>query len=118
MRAWVIAIVVALGVGVGVGDAYAKRRPPPPTTTPPPPPPVAKSEGYLVVYSTPFARIVVDGVDTKRTTPITARGRIVLAPGKHTLTFVVRTAGMEDRYTYSITIEAGKTTKVTKDLHH
>jgi hypothetical protein len=106
MRAWVIAIVLALGAS----PAYAKRRPPPPT--------VAKSEGYLVVYSTPFARIIVDGVDTKRTTPISARAHLVLAPGKHTLTFVVKTAGIEDRYSYSIVIEAGKTTKITKDLQH
>jgi hypothetical protein len=107
MRAWVIAIVMALGAG----PAFAKRRPPPA------PPPAVKSEGYLVVYSTPYARIFVDGVDTHRTTPISTRARIVLAPGKHTLTFVVKTAGIEDRFTFSIMIEAGKTTKITKDLH-
>lgn len=104
MRAWVIAIVLALGPS----PASAKRRPPPP--------PEVKDAGYLVVYSTPFARIIVDGVDTHRTTPISSRSRLALAPGKHTLTFVVKTAGIENRYTYSITIEAGKTTKITKQL--
>src|SRR5690349_10856746 len=90
MRAWVIAFVLAPLLLVATSGVRADDK---------------KAEaGYLVVYSTPHARIFVDGRDTKRTTPITQRGRITLTPGKHTLTFVVRTAGMEDRYTYSITI--------------
>ena len=97
MRAWVIALVLLFASTAHADDA----KPEP---------------GYLVVYSKPFAKIFVDGKDTKKTTPITTRGRLTLAPGKHTLTFVVRTAGLEDRFNFTITIESGKTTKVTKDL--
>jgi hypothetical protein len=98
MRAWVIAFVLLFATASVRAD---DKKP---------------EQGYLVVYSTPYARIFVDGKDTKKTTPISTRSRLALPPGKHTLTFVVRTAGMEDRYTYSITIEAGKTTKIMKDL--
>lgn len=93
----------------------------PPSAPPPPaPPPPVSTEpepGFLVVYSTPFARILVDGKDTGKTTPISPRASIALPPGKHTLTFVVTTAGVEERFTYAITIESGKTAKITKDLH-
>jgi serine/threonine protein kinase len=69
-------------------------------------------EGYLVAYTTPFSRVVIDGVDTGKTTPIGPRGRIPLKPGKHKIKFVVG----DQSETVTITIEGGKTAKVTRDL--
>jgi hypothetical protein len=68
--------------------------------------------GYLVAYTTPFARVYVDGVDTGKSTPIVPRGRLELKPGKHKLTFEVD----GQKHHYSVTIEAGKTLRFTKDL--
>lgn len=96
MRRWVsvAVLVVVVGITAASGDAPIK------------------DAGYLVVHSTPFARIHIDGKDTGRTTPIASRARIALAPGRHKLTFVVG----EHRYTYTVMIETGKTTKITKQL--
>ncbi|MCE9576114.1 MAG: hypothetical protein K8W52_23390, partial [Deltaproteobacteria bacterium] len=84
-------------------------KPDPKTTTTPV---AVTDEGYLVAYTTPFSRVVIDGVDTGKTTPIGPRGRIALKPGKHKIKFVVG----DQSETISITIEAGKTAKVTRDL--
>jgi hypothetical protein len=69
-------------------------------------------EGYLVAYTTPFARVVVDGSDTGKATPIGPRAKIHLKPGKHKVKFVVG----DQSEAYTINIEAGKTTTLTKDL--
>jgi hypothetical protein len=66
----------------------------------------------LTAYTTPFARVAIDGVDTGKTTPIGPRGRIALKPGRHKIKFIVG----EQSETYAVTIEPGKTTKVTHDL--
>jgi len=73
---------------------------------------VAATDGYLVAYTTPWAKVVIDGKDTGKMTPIAPRAKISLAPGKHKVTFVV---GREN-WSYTITINAGETSKVTKDL--
>jgi hypothetical protein len=72
----------------------------------------AADEGYLVAYTTPFARVVVDGSDTGKATPIGPRAKIHLKPGKHKIKFVVG----DQSEAYTINIEAGKTTTLTKDL--
>jgi len=109
MRGWgSIAILVAT---FGIAPAYAKRRPPPQL---PPPPADSKGVGYLVVHSTPFARIHIDGKDTGKMTPIASRARLALAPGKHKLTFVVTSTG--EIFHFTITIKAGETLKITKQL--
>jgi tetratricopeptide (TPR) repeat protein len=64
--------------------------------------------GYLQVSSKPAAKILIDGKDTGRTTPL----ELALVPGKHKVTFVVG----RDRYTYAVTIKAGQTESMTKDL--
>jgi hypothetical protein len=67
--------------------------------------------GYLRVNSKPAAKIHIDGTDTGLETPIKGKD-LKLAPGKHKVTFVIG----EDRFTYPVVIQAGKTETMTKDL--
>jgi hypothetical protein len=73
---------------------------------------VATGDGYLVAYTTPWAKVVIDGKDSGKMTPIAPRAKIALPPGKHKVTFVV---GREN-WSYIVTIKAGETSKITKDL--
>ena len=83
-------------------------------TTPKPDPKVAKAtnEGYLVAYTTPWAKVLIDGKDTGKMTPIAPRAKIALTPGKHKVTFVVG----RETWSYWVTIKGGETSKITKDL--
>ena len=69
------------------------------------------TKGYLVITSKPSAKILIDGVDTGMSTPITGT-RLPLAPGKHKITFVMG----DDRYTFPVSVAAGKTERIDKDL--
>jgi hypothetical protein len=71
--------------------------------------PRAEEEGLLVVNTLPTvgARVYVDGVDTRRTTPVAAPG-IALPAGEHSITFEDK-AGRS--YTFAVEIEAGETTR-------
>jgi serine/threonine protein kinase/uncharacterized membrane protein YgcG len=71
----------------------------------------ATGEGYLIAYTTPFAAVTVDGTP-RGTTPITPRQKIPLAPGLHKVLFKV---GSES-WAFTIKIEAGKTTTLSRDL--
>ena len=68
-------------------------------------------KGYLQVFSTPAAKILIDGVDTGLTTPIKGKA-LALTPGKHKVTFVIGA----DRYTYFVVTKSGQTDTMTKDL--
>src|SRR5262249_13253216 len=68
-------------------------------------------KGFLQVYSKPTAKILIDGVDTGMSTPITGK-QLQLTPTKHKVTFVIG----DDRFTYSTTIKSGLTETMTKDL--
>jgi tetratricopeptide (TPR) repeat protein len=68
-------------------------------------------KGYLWVNSKPKAKILIDGVDTGLTTPITGK-TLPLTPGKHKVTFVID----DDRFTYPVLIQPGKTEVMSKDL--
>jgi hypothetical protein len=68
--------------------------------------------GYLIANSTPWARVMVDDQDTGKMTPIVARSKIALQPGRHTVTFVVG----KKKFSYPVTIEAGKDTRLIKQL--
>jgi len=72
---------------------------------------VAVDKGYLNVYSKPSAKIAVDGKETGLSTPITGRA-LPLAPGKHKVTFAIG----NDRFTFTVTIKAGATETLSKDL--
>ncbi|MBA3395685.1 MAG: PEGA domain-containing protein [Deltaproteobacteria bacterium] len=63
--------------------------------------------GRLSVASTPVARVAVDGVDVGKS-PVA----LDLAPGKHKVTFTIN----GDRHTFSVTVEAGKTVTLRKQL--
>jgi hypothetical protein len=69
------------------------------------------NKGYLQVFSKPPAKILVDGQDTNLKTPISGQS-LALAPGKHKITFVIG----DDRFTYPVTIKAGVTETMSKDL--
>ena len=88
----------------------------PPKTTPTPPKTDTKaagdsSKGYLQVFSKPTAKILVDGVDSGMSTPISGHS-LGLGPGKHKVTFVMG----DDRYTFPVVIKAGATETLSKDL--
>ena len=68
-------------------------------------------KGYLVITSKPSAKIGIDGTDTGLSTPISGK-TLGLAPGKHKVTFIMG----DDRYTFPVTITAGKTERLDKDL--
>jgi hypothetical protein len=68
--------------------------------------------GYLVADTTPWARVVVDGEDTGKMTPIAERSGIPVAAGKHVVTFVVG----EQRFSYTIMVEPGQPYVLKKEL--
>ncbi len=113
MAALTLAALTAQAENPPAKPAPAPAPPPPPQ---PPTPPPLSGAGYLCVYSTPWARIHIDGKDTGRTTPITVRSRITLAAGLHKIMFVVPTASGDEKFTYTITIKAGETLKLHKQL--
>jgi hypothetical protein len=70
------------------------------------------ADGYLIASTTPWAQVAIDGVPTGKMTPITMQGKIALSPGPHKLTFTVA----REKFHFTVKIEAGKTTRFTKDL--
>jgi hypothetical protein len=71
----------------------------------------ASGKGYLAITSKPTAHILVDGIDSGLSTPISGKA-LSMAPGKHKITFVMG----DDRYTFPVTIVAGKTEQLDKNL--
>jgi hypothetical protein len=67
--------------------------------------------GYLDVSSDPPAKVLVDDVDTGKTTPAT---HVALKVGHHKLTLV--TADGAHKRTIGFTIDAGQTTKLSIHL--
>ena len=68
-----------------------------------------KTQGQLTVASKPSARISIDGVDTGMSTPT---GKISLTPGRHKVTFAVG----DDKFTFAVTVKAGETVNLSKEL--
>lgn len=76
-------------------------------------PAAAEAPGYLLIYSDPRgARVIIDGVNTGRITPIVARERLELSPGRHKVT--LETASL--KMTYEVVIRANDTETLTKEL--
>jgi len=69
------------------------------------------TKGYLRLFSQPVAKVLIDGIDTGLTTPVTGK-ELMLTAGKHKVTFVID----QDRFTYPVTIKVGATETMTKDL--
>jgi serine/threonine protein kinase len=72
----------------------------------------APENGFLVAWTTPWARVFIDGKDTGKMTPIAPRAKVALEPGKHRVTFVVGS----ERFSYPVVIEAGETKKLRQEL--
>jgi hypothetical protein len=70
--------------------------------------------GGLIAHTTPWARVIVDGKDTGRNTPIVPKKPIMLPPGSHKVTFKIQSTGQT--YTFPVTIKAGQDTKLVKKL--
>jgi hypothetical protein len=89
---------------------------PEPATPPPPTGPATVAGvgdmGYLIANTTPYAKVLIDGKDTGKMTPIAPRAKIPLKPGKHTVTFV----SGADSFNYPIVIEAGRDHRLIKTL--
>ncbi len=68
--------------------------------------------GYLIVTSTPWARVWVDGRDTGKMTPITARAKLPVSAGKHTVTFFLG----DQKFSYTVMVEPGQDYVLQKQL--
>jgi serine/threonine protein kinase len=88
------------------GLATAKPQPPPPPPTEP------AGFGFLIVASKPWARVWIDGRDTGRNTPIPPSSPLRLSAGPHRVTLRVE----EQAFDFTVTIEAGVTTKLVRTL--
>ena len=84
----------------------------PPHKTTPPVAAAGGQKGYLQVFSQPSARVLVDGQDTGKSTPLGGGSRLELTPGKHKITLVVG----DDKTTLTETIVAGKTNVLSKNM--
>jgi hypothetical protein len=69
-------------------------------------------DGYLVANTKPAARVLVDGEDTGRTTPIGPRDPLRLRSGKHIVTFVAE----GKRRDVEMNIVSGQRFTVIQDL--
>jgi serine/threonine protein kinase len=86
------------------------KDPAPQAALPPLPEPDAPV-GYLITMTKPIAKVLVDGKDTGRWTPVQPKNPINLPPGAHTVVFET---AQGKRFEQQVTIEVGKTTKVIK----
>jgi hypothetical protein len=68
--------------------------------------------GYLIADTHPWARVLVDGEDTHKMTPIAPRAKISLKPGKHVITFVVGSQPFD----YTIMVAPGQDYSLSKTL--
>ncbi len=74
--------------------------------------PDATEDGYLMVWSKPWARIFIDGKDTGKVTPVVQSAKLVLPPGKHNVTLVVGSI----EHKFSVRIAPGKLYRLSKIL--
>ena len=72
----------------------------------------SQEPGYLVANTQPWAKVIIDGKDTGKTTPIAPRSKIALKAGKHTVTFVVS----GKKYNFDVTVKPGEEVRLIKQL--
>jgi serine/threonine protein kinase len=77
-----------------------------PTTT------SSQDSGYLVANTQPWAKVIIDGKDTGKTTPIAPRSKIALKPGKHVVTFVAN----GKKFNFDVMIKPAEDTRLIKQL--
>lgn len=68
--------------------------------------------GHLIALTQPWARVLVDGKDTGKTTPIAGRAKLPLSPGFHIITF--ETDGKS--YDFAINIKPGQDYRLERQL--
>jgi eukaryotic-like serine/threonine-protein kinase len=72
----------------------------------------ANEPGFLVANTQPWAKVLIDGKDTGKTTPIAPRSKISLKPGKHIVTFVAN----GKKFNFDIVVKPGEDTRLIKQL--
>ncbi|MGZ3440931.1 MAG: PEGA domain-containing protein, partial [Polyangia bacterium] len=72
----------------------------------------SSESGYLVANTQPWAKVIIDGKDTGKTTPIAPRSKIALKPGKHVVTFVAN----GKKFNFDVVIKAAEDTRLIKQL--
>jgi hypothetical protein len=75
-------------------------------------PATSSESGFLVANTQPWAKVIIDGHDTGKTTPIAPRSKIALKPGRHVVTFVAN----GKRFNFDVTIKPGEDTRLIKQL--
>ncbi len=68
--------------------------------------------GFLVANTQPWAKVLIDGKDTGKTTPIAPRSKIPLKPGKHVVTFIAN----DKKYDFDVQIKAGEDYRLIRQL--
>jgi len=71
-----------------------------------------KEPGFLVANTQPWAKVIIDGKDTGKTTPIAPRSKIALKPGKHVVTFVAN----GKKFNFDVVIKPAEDTRLIKQL--
>jgi serine/threonine protein kinase len=74
--------------------------------------PATSDPGFLVANTQPWAKVIIDGKDTGKTTPIAPRSKIPLKPGKHVVTFVAN----GKKFNFDVTIKSNEDTRLIKQL--
>jgi serine/threonine protein kinase len=69
-------------------------------------------DGFLIANTQPWARVLIDGHDTGKSTPIAPRSKVALKPGKHMVTFVVG----GKKFDYEIVVRPGEDTRLIRKL--
>ena len=72
-----------------------------------------KGEGYFIALTKPWAKVLINGRDTGRKTPIVPTHPIKLSPGGYKVTFVLPTG---ESYNFNIKIKSGEQTKIIKNF--
>jgi len=72
----------------------------------------SSESGYLVANTQPWAKVIIDGKDTGKTTPIAPRSKIALKPGKHVVTFVAN----GKKFNFDVVIKPAEDTRLIKQL--
>jgi len=93
------------------GSAKAPAAKPPPK--PEPKAATKGGKGFLVANTRPWAKVIIDGRDTGKWTPVVGKNKIALPAGKHVVTFRTKEG---KTHAVRVTIRAGKTTKVIEKI--
>ena len=75
-------------------------------------PPAGGDPGFLVANTQPWAKVLIDGKDTGKTTPIAPMSKIPLKAGKHKVTFVAN----GKKYDFDIVVKPGEDFRLIKQL--